>query len=1323
MPSKILNFSKDRLITGINIIDNMLFFVDGVDEESGEPKKINITKFKGEDPDVSVNHSSGTTRIYGRLFEERDITVIKEHPISSLQTSLLSIAGGGGDVIDYGGGGNDNTDDPIDDDPYDYEGNDNTNATSAMGVGTLSPLGHTSIQQTSMRGEVINAVELKEKGIYYTFNEAYSSREELIANVGNGVFKKQDNELLEGFTNLINIIISNDSGSDNYDADGLGTQTGTPYLWYMAYAVDIGGSEVYGLVEGPTFLKDNSAPKTGLLTGLTLKEAKYSGGSIPSLFLEAKYDDDGGSVPLDKGFVISKAYPTSNTAVPTYDTIVQQIIDADNEAIQEGVARTKMPASVDLNSLDSLGQIFGSQGVNEFTGSVYTGALQPGYIYYAYAFVETENTSQGVVVSTNYKSIEIENTTTATLGEPAVKHLNTTAGTDYVILKAGVIDEGDDSNEIVEKGFFVSANPNMINDVTRFKEAFPALASGTGGVSNVDSFPSSDYPKLLKIVSNDSLESDGTGEFQVSTDGLLTLEQGETLRYLAYAKNLSGGISYGSETGYLKTGQIGTVNTIIEEDDTPPSIRLDSIYFNTEGENDDYLLDFSYDISFIPTGRTVQSSGVVFAMPTGSEIANNKHGFDDATSLDNASRLVDKDNTNFTFTANSNSASLGTYKLENLSYNTFSESDRRLFAEAYLNEQGEGLESLLDLNFWNPIKYSLTAYAYVVLDDGQITKTEILKGAKTRSENTSNGFTMDWSCGNNMSWAPCVNTRNNASISATDITSSGLTLQGRFAANSSTSRDPLDTGGLGFYYSTTKKPIFGPEAIKNSTEWYDVMDAWVNDAGTTKRSVSVTTAMEDHMLGNGEDGREWYEYEQAVSNLTSGDTIYFCAFAIPRQRPSQGTFVVPGLTDTWNRTRYGDLAERKLPPAVAADPQEPQLYIHEPTTGSIDDTGTSVTFAGQAIALDTYYEITTRGFYYKLKSIVGANATGAQIKTAMASPANRNQLTTTDPLNTNNGEYGITAIVASGEYYVSAFCIAKANNVNTTFISDFYKELTATALPPQDTYPKVSIRPTGLNVPRVLNGSITGQNINISDRGFYIIGKEGNDLAKPANQLDFMAIYNSPPFGVITHKLTGAAGNNEFYTKFDDQTRGYTYYCIAYAINTSGEEGKSNSIVSVFDAAIITKFILATTSVINFDQNGNVQDPGAGFGLDADFVQSDFSAGDSALVGVSTEKGYDGNWTIDENSLKWKGSSDRVKAYKRIYDEETKLHIPTQQPNGIRNREAEIVLKHGTDPTNKASVLLKQAGSSGVDIDRGDDPIGPDPIEYDPQDITFGPGF
>ncbi len=80
MASNKLKFSPDRLITGINIVDNMLFFTDN----ENEPKKINIDSFKAAD------HSSGTTHIYNREFLQRDITVIRPHPPTSIKTSLTN---------------------------------------------------------------------------------------------------------------------------------------------------------------------------------------------------------------------------------------------------------------------------------------------------------------------------------------------------------------------------------------------------------------------------------------------------------------------------------------------------------------------------------------------------------------------------------------------------------------------------------------------------------------------------------------------------------------------------------------------------------------------------------------------------------------------------------------------------------------------------------------------------------------------------------------------------------------------------------------------------------------------------------------------------------------------------------------------------------------------------------------------------------------------------------------------------------------------------------------------------------------------------------
>ena len=73
-----LNFSTDNLITGVNIIGDLLFWTDN----RNEPRKLNVNKWRDAD------HSVIPSKIYGRDFLERDITVIKPHPKEGIVTSF-----------------------------------------------------------------------------------------------------------------------------------------------------------------------------------------------------------------------------------------------------------------------------------------------------------------------------------------------------------------------------------------------------------------------------------------------------------------------------------------------------------------------------------------------------------------------------------------------------------------------------------------------------------------------------------------------------------------------------------------------------------------------------------------------------------------------------------------------------------------------------------------------------------------------------------------------------------------------------------------------------------------------------------------------------------------------------------------------------------------------------------------------------------------------------------------------------------------------------------------------------------------------------------
>ena len=78
-----LNFDIDRPITGINIIDDMLFWTDG----ATEPKKINISRsikgtpdIYGQDRTLLINNDQNITISSGISVREKHITVIKKAP-------------------------------------------------------------------------------------------------------------------------------------------------------------------------------------------------------------------------------------------------------------------------------------------------------------------------------------------------------------------------------------------------------------------------------------------------------------------------------------------------------------------------------------------------------------------------------------------------------------------------------------------------------------------------------------------------------------------------------------------------------------------------------------------------------------------------------------------------------------------------------------------------------------------------------------------------------------------------------------------------------------------------------------------------------------------------------------------------------------------------------------------------------------------------------------------------------------------------------------------------------------------------------------------
>ena len=92
-----LNFLKNNFITGINIVDDLLFWTDNI----SEPKKINITRSKVGTPSFDthskfiVYNDNGVIQS-GKMMEEEHITVIKRSPLTPPSLEMYNNIGARG---------------------------------------------------------------------------------------------------------------------------------------------------------------------------------------------------------------------------------------------------------------------------------------------------------------------------------------------------------------------------------------------------------------------------------------------------------------------------------------------------------------------------------------------------------------------------------------------------------------------------------------------------------------------------------------------------------------------------------------------------------------------------------------------------------------------------------------------------------------------------------------------------------------------------------------------------------------------------------------------------------------------------------------------------------------------------------------------------------------------------------------------------------------------------------------------------------------------------------------------------------------------------
>ena len=603
MPSKTLNFSADRLITGINIVDNMLFYTDN----ENEPKKINLNKFRGgstsgEFAGVNVDHSSGTTHIYGRPIREGDITVVKDHPITPLTTVKFDEA--------FGTGSNDLTIDSIsksDNSGVDGQGEKIINP--AEGNAEISIDAH-STANTSFTGRLlINEGSLVEGGFIWSDTE--DTLEELINGIGSTsteIINKNINSG-DGVAIIQESIQSTDTSAPTYESS---LSTGNIYV--VSFGKKKGNNtRFYSRIAASKIL--NSSATGTAPSDLTPAEPLIVDNNI---IINSILSDDGNSKITSAGLYISEGRINDNEAAPT----VQDLID-NGDAISGNfdVATGQLIAS--FNSV-------------------------PNLIYYYIPFVTNKNgTAYGNgLTTTDTVTSKVQNRAkqyAPVFTNSVEDHANTSAvlngvnwGNNY-FKPLGY-------PEITEVGFYFSTNETVKEDIIK-----KSLTNGESADG-----------KTFKVSVADDYDIGGI--FSLDTSAYVTLEDGEQLTYFAY--NISGDRE---GTGEIKTFKKPIYPKEPLFGISKLTWNFPSNYNLSPSGTEDIEATIEFDIIGKPNNNStdIVDLGIIISKPiTEQEIEKSKNGYWDTVksiiNSENAFTLTIP-KSDFTFTANNSDDDIGRY--------------------------------------------------------------------------------------------------------------------------------------------------------------------------------------------------------------------------------------------------------------------------------------------------------------------------------------------------------------------------------------------------------------------------------------------------------------------------------------------------------------------------------------------------------------------------------------------------------------------------------------------------------------------------------------
>lgn len=625
MASNILQFEPTRLITAINIVDDMLFYSDGVTE----PKKINIKKFRGDDTtgefaNVKVDHSSGVTHIYGRPFQERDITVIKGKGKTKNNIETVVIPKPTDITRD------DVNESDIPTGPLEILDSNKPVDSPAEGVAVAS-IELNSLDRVKLYGTFkYGGGRLRDAGFVYS--QTVNSKNDLI---------KAITETVPGVTKIRAGVNNNGDGTAFATAFIDKTDTGSPYynsglvagpLYFITYG------QLYSQIKNGKYFNSeiidtivvDPAASTSAPSGLVTIGEKNIGDGLYEFC--AKYDSNGGSPITKQGFLVSQGLINDNDPAPT----VQDLLNSGHD----------IPAEQRIAE----GEIY----VRE--------APVPGKTYYYVPYIENKNgriygdgltTSSTVIKKYREPGVAEPKISTKTIKQNSLASGDTNFSNTNSKLVLEMSFDGNKENReqlhpnlaVNEAGFYFSKNEGS------------NVADLTNKTFNSGSNVSTDG-KVFKIpISNVDFENGGLHSLDIRQ--YINLEPGETLSYVSYIKH------GGNET----TGQLVSftnppivtepVFTIINS-----SWDLKPNTVNTNGTSP-INVNYNIDVTDFPPGKTIKDIGIYVSRPANeSEIQASGNGrwstIEEVININNAeSHSINK--SGLTFTANGGDASIGRY--------------------------------------------------------------------------------------------------------------------------------------------------------------------------------------------------------------------------------------------------------------------------------------------------------------------------------------------------------------------------------------------------------------------------------------------------------------------------------------------------------------------------------------------------------------------------------------------------------------------------------------------------------------------------------------